>query len=136
MTESLTEWNRSEAMQLRYKTIIGNEVDGLGLNRDEWMFLCDILNGTLLDMFGWHLLHHEVADADQSYAERWGVDRAGLATKLGMMTLAQRAAVSEVVVRWWEAAGGRKYHTHDALLETALRGTREQGVINNRSDTQ
>lgn len=76
------------------------------LSREEWMLVCDALNGALIDPAGsvaW--CWAEVSDACtlNGAAEKWGVDGAALVSRLQALDYAGLVAVVDVAERFWAA---------------------------------
>lgn len=68
----------------------------------ELAFLCDILNGSLMQAYSVPLLYAEAADAlPEGYAEKCQVDGAALVTKIRALSYVECAALVDAVERWW-----------------------------------
>lgn len=74
------------------------------LSEAEAMLLCDILNGSLINLQTAQWLDLELADAlPDGYAAKWGVDGAAMLATVRSWTTCQRVAVVEAVRCWWIA---------------------------------
>ena len=75
--------------------------------RQQALFLCDLLNGTLFDpvMQAARLLWAEVQDAPPALAEKYDVDQDALVERLNALSLAESLAVIDAVERFWNGAG-------------------------------
>lgn len=93
----------------RYYEMLAGALASVGLSEEEALFLVDILNGTYIELMTAQMLPYEAEDAEPSYFEKWGIDRAVLLKKLHALTLAQRLAVCDAVERAW----GNQYHQDD-----------------------
>jgi len=90
----------------------------------EWLLICDALNstwrsGAIAGTDIAHVLPLEIAEtAADGFGEKWGVDIPALADRIAAMRFCERAAIIEVVDRFWiAAAAGIK--THAELLAEA-----------------
>lgn len=93
------------------------------LDRGEWLLICDALNST------WrsgatgpdiaHALAAEIAETGpDGLPEKWAVDLASLTKRLAALSFCERAAIIEVVDRFWSGVTGG-IQSHDDLLATA-----------------
>lgn len=108
---------RLNAVCDRYDTIILDELTRMMFSRDEWCAICDVLNGTWLHDHGWQSCWAEVLDSPEM-DEKWGIDHKGLGERLHEVSLAGRAAVIDVVERFWSLPNLNEV-TNDALLREA-----------------
>lgn len=89
------------------------------LSRAEWMALCDVFNGTILDAnaikFAGRFLALEMEDGIRldGLDQKWGIDSTALLAKLQPLTLAETCAVVHVVEVFWA-------HSASAEADTAL----------------
>jgi hypothetical protein len=73
----------------------------------EWLAVCDVLNGTLVDDKMWirhsgMLMAQEMQDsAPDGVYEKWGIDGPALCKKLAALPLVQSLAVLHVVTAFW-----------------------------------
>jgi hypothetical protein len=103
----------------RHYALLAAELTGVTLGLGEALFLCDMLNGTLVDdqLLLVRHLHHEVEDAEpDGLAGKWGVDGESLAKKVQGWTVGQRLAVVDAVERFWRIA---ESVDHDVALRRA-----------------
>lgn len=90
----------------------------------EWMLICDALNstwrsGSVAGTDIAHALPMEIREtAADGLGEKWGVDIPALADRLAALPFAARAAIIEVVDRFWIATAGG-IQTHAELLAAA-----------------
>ena len=95
----------------RYDAIISDELARLSLTANEWAAIVDANNGTFMhDEYGWRLAFANVQDTPELDA-KWGVDRLELARKIGAPSIAMRAAVAEVIERFWSLSSSEGGHT-------------------------
>lgn len=87
----------------RYYTSIEDTLCEFHLSEDEWRFLRDILNGTLLDERTAQYLWSEVEDADPETAEKWHVNQSDLVGRIRYAPAFTRLAIVDSVERWWRA---------------------------------
>jgi len=103
-TDSLS--GRINTIAIRYGAIAADECPALA--EPEWMLLCDMLNGTILDTdyrtadpsrFLWA----DISEAGKldGLADKWSVDTEALSLRVRNMRLAQRIAIIEVVSKFW-----------------------------------
>jgi len=94
----------------RYFTLLSHERRMLKpkFSPGELSLLADICNGTMFpdNMIPLGLLA-DAEDAEQEYYSKWGVDRAGLLSKLRALTPCQEAALVDAVERFWTAVSTR-----------------------------
>lgn len=90
----------------------------------EWMLICDALNstwrsGAVAGTDIAHALPMEIREtAADGLGEKWGVDIPALSDRLAALPFAARAAIVEVVDRFWIATAGG-IQTHAELLAEA-----------------
>jgi hypothetical protein len=114
---------RINSIVIRYGNIVAATCPTL--SRGEWLLICDMLNGTVLDT--------DSRDADPSrylwadisesgkfdgLAEKWNVDTADLSTRVRAMTPAEQIAILEVVGHFWRNPQLAELN-HDQLLAAA-----------------
>jgi hypothetical protein len=101
----------------RYLDVVDEELARLDFTRDEWCAICDANNGSMIGGFGddisWRMAWANVADTPE-LGEKWDIDLASLVGRMQGLTLAQKAAVAEVIQRFWERVS---LPTDDALRE-------------------
>lgn len=88
----------------RYLAIIDDAITRLPFSRDEWCAICDANNGCtgagVGDDFGWQEMWANVADAD-GLGDKWGIDQDALVAHMRRTSLVEKAAMAEVVDRFW-----------------------------------
>lgn len=87
----------------RYYAQLAIALREVRLSESDWMFLRDILDGTIVDATLIRLLHAEIEDAAPAQAEAHGVDQAALAARIRTLSDFQRLAIVDAVERWWFA---------------------------------
>lgn len=108
----------------RFDSIIVDELSRMTFSRDEWCAICDVLNGTWLADRNWQSCWAEMLDSPEMDG-KWGIDHKALGWRLHEMSLAGRAAVADVVERFW-ASPNLNEVTNDELLREAGASWREQ----------
>ena len=103
----------------RYEYMIKEELPRLRFTRDEWCAICDVGNGTTIVPGdpGWHWLHASMWDAPEM-DDKWGINHEELAQRMRDLSLVGRAAVCEVVERFWSSPNLNQV-TNDELLREA-----------------
>lgn len=92
----------------RWFRFLAVQLSTVRLSREQALYLCDVLNGVLVDD-SWlrdpgQLLAAEVEDAAiDGLGEKWGVDPAVLAAMCAGWHPAQAMAVLDAVARFWRA---------------------------------
>lgn len=81
------------------------------LTVSEWCALFDVLNGVFFDEHSIEGVYAEIEDAED-IGEKWGIDKDALARKLRDMTFAQKAAIAEYSIQFWNHSN---LSTEDAL---------------------
>ena len=105
----------------RYFTLLDRELASVDLDRDEALFLADMLRATSIDdeLLTVRHLDHEIEDAKpDGLAGKWGVDDNKLAEKVRGWTLAQKLAVVDAVERFHQI--GRIDDYNAALQQVGL----------------
>lgn len=98
---------RVNSMADRYDAIIRDQLNRMDLTVDEWMAVLDANNGTVLDDgVGWQLCYANVWDSGDELDLKWNINRRHLTARLQAMDAAGRAAVAEVVDRFWGVRRG------------------------------
>lgn len=89
----------------RYARILDESTPSL--TEGEWSFLCDMLNGTVIEENTGDYLWADIAEAGKlnGLAEKWGVDSDDLSSRVRTMRAAARFAILEVVTRFWQNPG-------------------------------
>jgi hypothetical protein len=108
---------RLNAVCERFDAIISDELTRMTLSRDEWCAICDVLNGTWLLDHNWQSCWAEMLDSPEM-DEKWGIDHQALGWRLHKMGLAGRAAIVDVVERFW-ASPNLNQVTNEELLREA-----------------
>jgi hypothetical protein len=108
---------RLNAVCERFDVIIHDELSRMTLARDEWCAICDVLNGTWLLDNNWQSCWAEMLDSPEM-DDKWGIDHKALGWRLKEMSLAGRAAVVDVVERFWSSPNLNQV-TNDELLREA-----------------
>lgn len=110
---------RINAICDRYDTIVVHELADMGktFTREEWCAICDVLNGTWLLDNNWQSCWAEMLDSPEM-DEKWGIDHKALGERMHKLSLAGRAAVVDVVERFWSSPNLNQV-THDELLREA-----------------
>jgi len=97
---------RISSIVLRYGEIMRLECPELSVN--EWMMICDILNGTILDCDNRdadpaRFLWADIAESGQldGMAAKWEIDTESLSQRVRDMSHSQRCAIIEIVTRFW-----------------------------------
>lgn len=87
----------------RYYDMLRRELASAGLSIDEACYLCDLLNGTLLEPTSVRFLWAEVLDGDllNGLGQKWNVDAQALAAKLKECSQAQCLAITDAAERFW-----------------------------------
>jgi hypothetical protein len=100
---------RLNMMAARYREILRRSLPDLA--RPEWLAICDACNGLWLDTseddgVGIATFGAEIADADRlaGLGAKWGIDAQALARLIEALPFAAKAAVVEVVERFWRHA--------------------------------
>lgn len=84
------------------------------LTEAEASLICDVMNGTINEpVNSIRMLPIELDDADQSYYEKWGVDKRALVAHIRSLTTAGLAAIVDGVERFWK---NRASHPRDVGL--------------------
>lgn len=98
---------RINSIIVRYGAIMAKECPELATN--EWMMICDILNGTILeadsrDADPARFLWADIAESGQldGMAAKWEIDTDALSQKVRNMAYSQQVAIVEVICRFWK----------------------------------
>lgn len=107
---------RINSILIRYGAIIQKECPELTSN--EWMMICDILNGTILeadsrDADPARFLWADISESGKldGMAEKWEIDTDDLSQRVRVMNYAQQCAIIEVVCRFWKGHSTHKNYT-------------------------
>ena len=100
----------------RYLDLIGEELPKLAFTRNEWCAICDVGNGVLMSDPGWRWFHANMWDSPEM-DDKWDVDHEDLSHRLRDLSLTAKAAVCEVIERFWSLR--LQGATHDELLLAA-----------------
>ncbi len=84
----------------RWYAFLAERLARVRLTRAEAHLLLDLTNGTLFEPFT-ALLWIEVADAEDTYFTRWGVDRAALVGTLRALDVGAVLAIQDALERFW-----------------------------------
>jgi hypothetical protein len=106
----------------RYRAITADATPELPAN--EWMAICDVLNGCGMLLAAGGGRHDQapmawasIADSEQDgLGKKWNVDCRGLAEKIRMLPLAGRIAVWDVVARFWASEQLNSLPAEDLLI--------------------
>ncbi len=108
---------RINSIIVRYGAIITKDCPEL--TESEWMMICDILNGTILetdnrDADPARFLWADIAESGKldGIAEKWDIDTESLSQRVRDMSYSQQCAIIEVVSRFW-----RGHSNHDNYTE-------------------
>lgn len=93
------------------------------LARGEWLLVCDALNSTWRSGATAHDIAHNLAaeiaeTGPDGLPEKWGVDISAMAARIAALSFCERAAIIEVVDRFWSGVTGG-IQSHDELLTAA-----------------
>jgi len=77
------------------------------LAEKEWLYLMDMMNGTVLEGRHAHLLGSEVAESgkEDGLAAKWDLDPMGFAKRIDAMPLSSKVAIQDVAYRFWQPHG-------------------------------
>lgn len=94
------------------------------MSRGEWLLICDALNSTCRSSASGHDIAHsldaEIAETGpDGLPEKWAVELASLTQRLAALSFCERAAIIEVVDRFWAAVTTGGIQSHDDLLAAA-----------------
>ncbi len=108
----------------RYLAIVEDELRRMRFSRAEWCAICEAMSSITIDgvtdRLAWGMAWANVADSP-GISAKWEIDQEDLARRLRGMSVAAKAAVAEVVARFWERA--------DLAAEAALS---QAGVVCDR----
>ena len=112
------------SLRVRYEMIVRDELDRMRLTRNEWCAICDANNGYIifdegLPDLSWQGCWANVADTP-GLGEKWGIDQRELVTQLRNMSLASKAAVAEVVTRFWDIISEQPMDNDEALIKAGV----------------
>jgi hypothetical protein len=85
-------------------------------SRAEWMLVCDLFNGTLVEPITIAHLDHEIEDAIRldHLAEKWKIDGDNFVARVRALCYGGRLAVCDLALRFW-AASSRGEKAEDLL---------------------
>lgn len=105
---------RINSIIVRYGTI--TQKDCPELTEQEWMMICDILNGTILDTDSRdadpaRFLWADIAESGQldGMAAKWEIDTDDLSQRVRAMSCGQQIAIIEIVQRFWSGSNTGSY---------------------------
>lgn len=77
------------------------------LAENEWLFICDMLNGCSIDERQSMFLHVDISESGKhdGLGEKWGVDYENLAERVERMNIPEITAIYDVVYRFWQNSG-------------------------------
>jgi len=77
------------------------------LAQEEWLLICDMLNGCVLDERSPHFLAADIAEcaAEDGLSSKWDTDGLMLAQRVDKMSTAEKFAIQEVAFRFWSETG-------------------------------
>lgn len=117
---------RLNSIVTRYGRIISAECPALSEN--EWMLICDMLNGTGLDADHRETdparyLWADIAEAGKldGLANKWGVDTDAMSARVRAMRPSEQIAIVEVAARFWTSPRLNQAGNLDLLREAGAR---------------
>ncbi|HAW58258.1 MAG TPA: hypothetical protein DCX03_04475 [Bacteroidales bacterium] len=89
----------------RYADIVKQHMPELAVN--EWLFICDMLNGCDVAERQTMFLHVDIRESGEldGLGVKWEVDYNDLAKRVESMNIAEITAIHDVVYRFWQNAG-------------------------------
>lgn len=77
------------------------------LTQSEWLYLMDMLNGTVLEGRHVQFLGSDVAESgkEDGLGEKWGIDPMDFGRKIDTLPVAAKLAIHDVAYRFWQRHG-------------------------------
>lgn len=109
-------------------------IDSLRLSRNEFLLICDVMNGSLIiqdqqsgfDTYQLLLPHlwASIADAEQDgYEEKWNINLSALVNKVRGYSKIQQFALADLIVRFWgPSSASNHFDTEVRLNEIGFKG--------------
>lgn len=111
---------------IRYGEIMRQECPAFTVS--EWSAICDALNSCWLQAEGpgtdpARFIWAEIADADRldGLGVKWGIDAAGLASRIQAMRYSEQCAIVDVVARFWKSSELNILETGELLRKVGAR---------------